>query len=86
LKKRRPRFYSENVRDKKIEIKNFNRFSIEDNYAKNKNNSNSKTNLDLDSTKFNSNEEQTGKYFNFENKRKLTTPMYYSDYFTVIKI
>jgi len=44
---------------------------------------NSKTNLDLDSTKFNSNEEASAKLYNLENQRKFSTPMYYSDYFTV---
>ena len=74
-KKRRPRFYSENVENKKIEIINFERPLIEDNYISNKLTSDK----NLDSIKLAINEEP----IKIENQRKFSTPIYYSDYYTV---
>ena len=48
-------------------------------------NSNSNRNIYSESTKFNNRYDKKGGFLNLLNQRKLSTPMYYSDYFTVIK-
>jgi hypothetical protein len=91
-KKRRQRYNSDNVEDKKIKIKNSDWFSIDENYFKNKNNlnpdinsnSNLNINCEVNSNKFKRDEEKHIGFFNLGNQRKLSSPMYYSDYFTVI--